>query len=43
MNRNFKTAECSAKSFFRACMLLKLKKITFLTVKDQYDGSYAEN
>ena len=35
MNRNFKRAECSAKSFFCACMLLKLKKINFITVKDQ--------
>ena len=35
MNRNFKRAECSAKSFFYACMLLKLKKINFITVKDQ--------
>ncbi len=35
MNRNFKRAECSAKSFFCAFMLLKLKKITFFTVKDQ--------
>jgi len=35
MNRYIKRTECSAKSFFRASMLLKLKKITFLTVKDQ--------
>ncbi len=35
MNRNFKRAECSAKSFSCACMLLKLKKINFITVKDQ--------
>ena len=38
MNRNVKRAECSAKNFFRACMLLKLKKITFGTVKDQSEG-----
>ena len=35
MNRNVKKAECSAKSFFLVCMLLKLKKINFITVKDQ--------
>jgi len=35
MNRNVKRAECSAKNFFRGCMLLILKKITFFTVKDQ--------
>ena len=37
MNRNVKRAECSAKSFFCACMLLKLKKINFITVKDQLE------
>ena len=38
MNRNVKKAECSAKSFFLVCMLLKLKKINFITVKDQLDS-----
>jgi len=40
MNRNVKRAECSAKNFFRGCMLLILKKITFFTVKDQFEGLY---
>lgn len=39
MNFNSKRAKCSAKSFFRPCMLLKLKKITFFTVKDQLNMS----
>ncbi len=38
MNFNSKRTECSAKSFFMVLILLKIKKIHFISVKDQFGG-----
>ena len=37
MNFNSKRTKCSAKSFFMVLILLKIKKIHFISVKDQFE------